>query len=121
MSEPFTQLLADLVKNVDGAVGAAFIDSYGEAVQCIARDDQDDYVKLMGAYQGIALGTSRTIASQLDAGEIDYCYTSYENASFLVKALDHDYFLMLVLAPDANVGKGIFDVRRVAEAFNREM
>ena len=121
MAEPFTQLLNELVRTVDGAVGAAFIDSYGEAVQCVSANGDDDYVKLMGAYQGISLGTSRTIASQLEAGEIDYCFTAYENASFLVKALDNDYFLLLVLSPDANVGKGVYDVRKVADAFNKEM
>jgi predicted regulator of Ras-like GTPase activity (Roadblock/LC7/MglB family) len=121
MAEPFTELLSDLVSRVDGALGAAFIDSYGEAVQCVAADGDEDHVKLMGAYQGIALGTSRGITSQLEAGEVDYCFTAYENAAFLVKALDHDYFLMLILSPEANVGKGIYNIRRSADAFNREM
>lgn len=121
MSEPFTELLSDLVKNIDGAVGAAFIDSYGEAVQCISAAEDEDYVKLMGAYQGIALGTSRTIVSSLEGGEIDYCFTAYENASFLVKALENDYFLLLVLSPDANVGKGVYVMNGAADAFNREM
>ncbi len=121
MAEPFTELLNDLINRVEGAVGAAFIDSYGEAVQCVAIGEDEDQVKLMGAYQGIALGTSRTIASQLEAGEIDYCFTAYDKQSFLVKALAQDYFLMLVLSPGANVGKGIFDIRRAADAFNREI
>jgi predicted regulator of Ras-like GTPase activity (Roadblock/LC7/MglB family) len=121
MAEPFTELLSDLVDRVDGAVGAAFIDNYGEAVQCIAAEGEDDYVKLMGAYQGIALQTSQHIAHQLDAGEVDFFFTAYETASFLVKALAHDYFLLLVLAPEANVGKGIYDIQRSAEAFNREI
>jgi predicted regulator of Ras-like GTPase activity (Roadblock/LC7/MglB family) len=121
MAEPFTELLTTLIDAVDGSLGAAFIDSYGEAVQCISPNGDDDYVKLMGAYQGISLGTSRGIVGQLDAGEVDYCYTAYENMSFLVKALDHDYFLMLILSPDANVGKGIYAIRRSADAFNREM
>jgi len=121
MAEPFTELLNDLLHRVDGAVGAAFIDNYGEAVQCLASEGEEDYVKLMGAYQGIALQTSQHIVHQLDAGEVDFCFTSYENASFLVKALEHDYFLMLVLGPEANLGKGIYNIQRSAEAFNREI
>ena len=121
MAEPFTELLSDLVHRIDGAIGAAFIDNYGEAVQCVAAEGEDDYVKLMGAYQGIALQTSRGIVRQLDAGEIDFFLTAYENASFLVKALAHDYFLLLVLRPEANVGKGLYNIQRLAEAFNREI
>ena len=121
MAEPFTELLSDLLDRSEGAIGVAFIDSYGEAVQCIAAEGEDDYVKLMGAYQGIALQTSRGILSQLDAGEVEFCLTAYENASFLVKALAHDYFLMLVLGPEANVGKGIYNIQRSAAAFNREI
>lgn len=121
MAEPFTQLLSDLVERVDGAVGAAFIDNYGEAVQCVAASGDEDYIKLMGAYQGIALQTSRGIVEQLEAGSIDYVFTSYENASFLIKALQQDYFLMLVLESEANLGKGIYNIQRSADAFNKEM
>lgn len=121
MAEPFTELLSDLVERVDGSIGAAFIDSYGEAVQCYAVQGDEDYIKLMGAYQGIALQTSRGIVHQLEAGGIDYVFTAYENISFLIKALEHDYFLMLVLGPEANVGKGVYTIRRAAGAFNQEI
>jgi predicted regulator of Ras-like GTPase activity (Roadblock/LC7/MglB family) len=121
MAEPFTELLSDLVERVDGSIGAAFIDSYGEAVQCYAAQGDEDYIKLMGAYQGIALQTSRGIVHQLEAGGIDYVFTAYENISFLIKALEHDYFLMLVLGPEANVGKGVYTIRRAAGAFNQEI
>jgi len=121
MPEPFTQLLADLVGNVDGAIAAAFMDNYGEAVQTHPAGDDEDYIKLMGAYQGIAFQTSRGIVSQLNAGGIDYVITSYDKVSFLIKALDHDYFLMLLMNPTANLGKGIFNVQRFAAAFNQEI
>lgn len=122
MAEPFSEMLAELVDRVDGAVGAAFVDSYGEAVQChVASGGDDEYVKLMGAYQGIAFQTSRMICSQLDSGGIDYFYTSYANVSFLIKSLDQDYFVMLVLSPEANVGQGIYAIRKSADGFNNEM
>ncbi|MCC6745466.1 MAG: hypothetical protein IT175_16515 [Acidobacteria bacterium] len=122
MAEPFSVMLEDLVQRVDGAIGAAFVDSYGEAVQShVAPGGDDEYVKLMGAYQGIAFNTSRMICSQLEAGGIDYFFTAYENVSFLIKSLDQDYFVMLVLAPGANVGQGIYSIRRSAAGFNSEM
>ena len=122
MPEPFYELLAQLVDGVDGVLGAAFIDSYGEAVQtCSPPGGNDEYLRLMGAYQGIALQTSRAVIKQLDAGSIDYYLVSYDNAAFLLKALVANYFLLLVLKPDANLGQGIYRVRRVAEAFNREI
>ena len=33
MPEPFTEMLSSLVDRVDGALGAAFVDSSGEAVE----------------------------------------------------------------------------------------
>ena len=121
MPEPFTEMLSSLVNRVDGALGAAFVDSSGEAVESLSADENNDLIDLMGAYQGIAFQASRRIVDQLDAGSIDYFYTSYEEASFLIKALDQDYFIMLVLGPEANLGQGIYNVRRAAEAFNREI
>ena len=121
MPEPFKQLLAQLVNSVDGSIGAAFVDSYGEAVQCYAVASDEEYMKLMGAYQSITLRTSRTVINQLEAGGIDYCFASYEQASFLVKALKQDYFLLLALSPGANIGQGIYRVRQAAESFDREI
>jgi predicted regulator of Ras-like GTPase activity (Roadblock/LC7/MglB family) len=121
MAEPFKQMLTDLVTRVDGAVGAAFIDSYGEAVQTYAVNGDVDYVNLMGAYQGIAFQTARNISTQLEAGRIDYTYTSYDTVSFLVKALPQDYFVLLLLGPEANVGQGIYNVRRAAADFAKEI
>lgn len=121
MAEPFTSMLTALVNGVDGALGAAFIDNYGEAVQCFSADGDEEYIKLMGAYQGIALQTSKGVIEQLEAGSIDYYYASYENVAFLVKALKQDYFLLLALGPRANIGQGIFRVRQASEAFDREI
>lgn len=122
MPEPFTELLTQLVAHVDGALGAAFIDNYGEAVQTFSAPDGDEeYLRLMGAYQGIALQTSRSVVKQLDAGSIDYYLASYENVTFLVKALAENYFLLLALTPEANIGQGIYRTRRAADAFNREI
>ena len=119
--EPFTELLASLVDGVEGALGAAFIDNYGEAVQTYMVGGDDEYLKLMGAYQGLALQTSRNVIKQLDAGTVDYYFTSYENVSFVVKALQQDYFILLALGPDASIGQGIYRVQRVADAFDREI
>jgi predicted regulator of Ras-like GTPase activity (Roadblock/LC7/MglB family) len=122
MTEPFTTMLTELVSGVDGAIGAAFIDNYGEAVQSFTAPGHDDeYLKLMGAYQGIALQTSQNVLKQLDAGSVDYYLAAYDNASFLVKALKANYFILLALSPEANYGQGIYRVRRVAEAFDREI
>ena len=122
MAELFTELLSQLVVGVDGALGAAFIDNYGEAVQAIAAPGGDEeHLRLMGAYQGIALQTSRNVMRQLEAGAIDYYLASYVNVTFLVKALEENYFLMLALDPEANIGQGIYRIRRAAAAFNSEI
>ena len=122
MAEMFSDLLRQVVDGVDGALGAAFIDNYGEAVTCYTAPGQDDeYIKLMGAYQGIALQTTRNVIRQLDAGPLDYYLASYENTTFLLKALRENYFVLLALGPAGNIGQGIYRVRRVAEAFDREI
>lgn len=121
MAEPFTEMLTDMVHRVDGAIGAAFMDNYGEAVQSFSTRGDEEYIRLMGAYQGLSFQTSRNICSQLEAGDLDYFYTSYEDVSFLVKALKQDYYLMLVLGSKANIGQGLYSIRRAAAAFDAEI
>lgn len=121
MTEPFTGLLAELVTSVDGSIGAAFIDHYGEAVEAYSVLGDEDYIRLLGAYEGITLQNSRTIMRELEAGSVDYYFCAYENASLLIKALHQDYLLLLALSPDANIGQGVYRIQRAADGFNREI
>ncbi len=90
-------------------------------MQVFAGDGDDEFVKLMGAYQGLALQTSNKVVAQLQAGHVDYLLSSYESMTFVMKSLRQDYFVMLVLKPEANVGQGIYRIRLAAAAFDREI
>lgn len=116
----FENLLAGMVKSVEGAMGAIFLDSECEYVQYYGTIDSFRH-KLLGAYQGILLGLIRKSVEKLRLSGLDKIVTEYENANFVTKSLKSGYFLVLVMEPDANLGKGINEMERVAVHFNDEI
>jgi predicted regulator of Ras-like GTPase activity (Roadblock/LC7/MglB family) len=102
---PYQRLLDDLLNSVDGAQGAVLLDAEGEVVvEAGARDFRH---RLIGAYQGIALGTAhRTLGSYATSG-IRYVLCRYAWGVVLLRPLREGYYLILSLRPDAPVWSGL--------------
>jgi len=115
---PYQGLLDGLL-SVEGAVGAFLLDAMGEVVlDAGARDDRH---RLIGAYQGIALSQARRTADRYGAGEVRYLLCHYDWGSLILRPLKDGYYLLLSLAPDANIGRCLHRSAEVQERLNAEL
>ncbi len=117
---PFSKILSAMVDSVEGALGAIFMDSECEYVQYYGQIDSFRQ-KLMGAYQGILLGLVRNAGQKLDIQTLTILVTEYEHAKFVTKTLKSGYFIVLVMGPESNIGKGLKEIERVAAIINEEI
>lgn len=117
---PFKALLKELVSSVEGATGAIFLDSEGEAVQWYS-DQDDERLQLRGAYIMVALRGFRDSAARLMLGSIRYLVLEYESASFIVQEIDRGYFVVLELESSANIGQAIYRTQPVVARLRREI
>ncbi len=116
---PYQALLDSLVRAVAGAEAALLLDSEGElVVEAGARDHRH---RLIGAYQGISLATARRTAARYDAGAIHYIHCRYAWGHVLLRPLKDGYYLVVALAPDANVGQGLYRSGDVQVRMNEEL
>ncbi|MBN2430557.1 MAG: hypothetical protein JXQ27_03745 [Acidobacteria bacterium] len=117
---PFTKILSDLVDEVDGSLGAIFLDDECEYVQYFGHIDSFRH-KLLGAYQGILFGQVKKRIDHLSKVAPLKIVSEYENAQFITIQLKSGYFLVLAMDRQANIGKAMKEIERVAEIINREI
>jgi len=117
---PFTKLLSEMVRAVEGGQGAIFMDGDCEYVQYYGHIDSFQH-KLLGAYQGILLAMIRRAIEKLKCSGLDKIVTEYEHARFVTKILKREYFLVLVMKVEANLGQALQEIDRTAEILNQEI
>ena len=116
---PFKALLKELVSSVEGATGAVFLASDGEAVQWHS-DGDGERLQLRGAYITVLLQGCRGSSDRLMLGGISHLILEYDGARFIVEGLDRGYFLMLELDSSANIGQAIYRIQPVVARLRQE-
>jgi predicted regulator of Ras-like GTPase activity (Roadblock/LC7/MglB family) len=101
----YQSVLDGLCRAVTGAQGALMLDAGGEVV--VAAGKADDQLRLIGAYQGIALTIAQRAATRYAAGSIDCLVCRYEGGTVILRPLKDGYFLVLWLAVEANVAVAV--------------
>lgn len=100
----FQKILHRAVRSVDGAIGAMFVDSQGEAVETASWQLSRYDLAVIGAYQGIYLDRLRQLCRGSGFASPARFKIGFEKAMFLTWAMTDEYFLVLILRPDANEG-----------------
>jgi predicted regulator of Ras-like GTPase activity (Roadblock/LC7/MglB family) len=96
---PYRLILETLLAAVPGSRAALLLDAQGEVV--VGAGAVDERHRLIGAYQGIALGMASRTAARFDAGAVESLSWRHEGGSVLLVTLRDDYYLVLSLGPQA--------------------
>jgi predicted regulator of Ras-like GTPase activity (Roadblock/LC7/MglB family) len=92
----FRNILSTLVENVDGALGAMFLDDQGESVEVVTRSIDPYEMQVIGAYQGIFLDHVRRICSAFEHGRLEQFKIDWRNSTMFNVDLADGYYLVLV-------------------------
>ncbi len=100
----FAKILSRTLVDVPGTLGWAFLADDGEIIVQDAQRGVES-VPLLAAYHSITVGNYRRLGSlAAELGDIRSIVCGYEAGTCLLKLLKENYFIILVLAPDANLG-----------------
>ncbi|MDB5079223.1 MAG: Roadblock/LC7 family protein [Chloroflexi bacterium] len=117
----FTEILLDAANQIEGAlvVGLAGIDGLG--VETVVNDGSEfDTEAVEVEIAGLVNNISKT-ATALSSGAVKEFYVETENHNILVHVLDKDYFLVVILGPQANLGRARFEARRVSQKLSESL
>ena len=93
-----------MIDDIPGARAALLLDATGEVV--MESGMRDDRLRLVGAFQGIALGGAQRAAARHDVGPVRELVSRYEQGYVMLRPLKDGYYLVLLLGPRASVALG---------------
>lgn len=94
---PFRAILQSLIDDLDGSVGALFLDWEGEAVELVGPYHERYDLHLVGAYQGIFLNQLEKTAADLSLGKLRQFKVGFDNLTFFNCTLADGYYLVLIV------------------------
>lgn len=112
----FEDLLKEIIDPTHGAIAAMVMGFDGIAVDQYARRDSDVPVETVGLEYSMPFSKLREAALQADAGDTAEVVVESERVTAVLRLLNDAYFVVMVLAPDAHVGKARHLLRMRANA-----
>jgi predicted regulator of Ras-like GTPase activity (Roadblock/LC7/MglB family) len=120
----FETVLQAIVEECPGARGAALMGADGIPIAQVAAPGADEYadeVSVLGIEFGRILDEARKAGDAAGAGATFELSVRTERFHVVVQPVDHETYLVLALAPDGNVGKGRYLLRRHQLAIREEL
>jgi predicted regulator of Ras-like GTPase activity (Roadblock/LC7/MglB family) len=116
---PYKAILDELVRSVDRVEGALLLDGMGELV--IAAGSAEMRHQLIGAYQGIVLGQAQRMAGRHLLGNVRYLLWRHGGGTVIVRPLKDGYYLVVSVAPEGDVARGLHRSAAVQERLNEQL
>lgn len=107
----FAGLLQQIIERVEGAQSAAIMGLDGMLVERTGREHYDELDVIAAEYASLLRTTIRT-AGDTELGDLWEMIVAAERATLMIRVLSPEYFLLLLLAPDANLGRARFEMRK---------
>lgn len=115
----FTEILKEAVENVEGVVGAMIMDSDGITVQDYFLNSPVDSQSLSAEYSTFLKDIDRASES-LGIGKTNEISIISEGCIVLIRRINREYSIVLIMKPDANFGKGRFILRKTLPRLEKE-
>lgn len=115
----FIEILKEAVENVDGAVGALIVGSDGITVEDYLLDSPVDSQSL-GAEYSTLLKDMEQASRSLGLGVANEITVVSEGCIVTMRRINPEYFIAMIMRPDANLGKGRFILRRSIPKLEKE-
>jgi predicted regulator of Ras-like GTPase activity (Roadblock/LC7/MglB family) len=115
----FTETLKAMVERVDGAVSAMIIGTDGIPVEEYAVEKIID-LNALGAETSQMMKDIKFAAENLGLGEAKEFAIVSDLCGIIMRKINEDYFLAMVIKPEGNYGKGRYVLRSTITQLERE-
>ena len=116
---PYRRILESLVSRVAGARTALLLDAQGEVV--VGAGDLGDRQRLIGAYQGIALGMATRTAERYEAGGVRSLAWRHEGGTVVLTTLQDGYYLVVSLGRESLPAAAVRHCEEAGARLEQEM
>lgn len=114
-------ILKSAVTSVEGGLASVVMGFDGVPVEQYVHDGSGVDIETLGVEYSNALTEVRRTADSLSSGSVQEVAVVTESGLVLLRPVNQEYFVALVLTADGNLGKGRFLLKRAARALALEM
>lgn len=116
----FGEILREIVDQVPGAQAGVVMGADGILVENYLREGAGIEVQSAGVEFSSILGEVRRAAGQLDLGGVKDVVVLSDRRAILLKTINDEYFVALVLSPNGNHGRARFLLRMAVPRLRAE-
>jgi predicted regulator of Ras-like GTPase activity (Roadblock/LC7/MglB family) len=109
-----------MLKELEEAGGIAIVGMDGIIVEEKKRDPQMDLQMLGAEFSGLFKSAGK-LSESVEFGEVSELMTSADRSIVILRRVTVEYFLILVMRPDGNLGKARFLLRRALPLLKTEL
>ncbi|MBK7996966.1 MAG: roadblock/LC7 domain-containing protein [Blastocatellia bacterium] len=110
----FSELLKQIVNKVEGAVGVLIMGLDGIAIEQQIENtaNYDGQLSIIAAAYATLLRNSMRTSSDVGVGSLQEMTVISGNLTLVIKLINPEYFLLVALGPNGNVGRARFELRK---------
>ncbi len=117
----FLEILKQAVDNVKGGIAGTIMAKDGIAIQNYVKDKAAYDMDSVGVEYGRILEATKNASSMLKLGEVEELSIAAEGSTVIIRLIDKDYFIAIVLGPEGNFGKARYYLKRAAAGVRKEL
>lgn len=109
----FKEALQTIVEKTDGAIGALIMGSDGlEVEKFLADEGRDANLDVAAAEFTSLVRGARRSGTDLALGDLRELVVALGNLTLVMRTFSRDYFVVLALKPEGNLGRGRYELRK---------
>ena len=117
----FKDLLENIIERTEGSLGALIMGVDGIAVErSLKQAGQEANLDVAAAEFTSLVRNAQRAGNDTGLGNLHELVISLENAVVLMRLLGRDYFVVLAIDPEGNLGRARFELRKAELLMARE-
>lgn len=117
----FKQALETIMERTEGSLGALIMGLDGLAVERLLKDaGQEANLDVAAAEFTSLVRNGQKAGKDTGLGELRELVVSLDSAVVIMRLLGRDYFVVLAISPEGNLGRGRFELRKAELQLKKE-
>jgi predicted regulator of Ras-like GTPase activity (Roadblock/LC7/MglB family) len=125
MALSIREILNNTVESIEGTRAAGLVGTDGIAVEMVEaeaddREDTEANEEMVIELAGL-MGALNRSASKLEGGKIKDFIINATDRTFIAAMVDKEYFMVVVLDAEGNLGRALFELKRAVGKMKHEV
>jgi len=117
----FKTLLESIVERTEGSLGALIMGLDGIAVEkVIGQAGNEANLDVAAAEFTSLVRSAQRTGNDIGLGRLRELMVSLDSATLIMRLIGRDYFVVLALSPEGNLGRGRYELRKAELQLTKE-